>query len=170
VSAAVAIGGDFALTDHFGTAVTDATYRGKFMLLFFGFTHCRMVCPRALARLGEALDLLGPEADRIQPLYVTVDPERDTPAVMRDFLETRYPRFRGLTGTRAEIDRIKSGFRVFARRAADPEAPDDPAAYAVPHTALTYVMGPDGAYLGHFTDAVPADAVAERLRAMLLNA
>src|SRR4249920_892926 len=86
------VGGSFSLTDHHGRPVTDADYRGRFMLIYFGFTHCRAVCPRALARLSAALAALGDRAERVAPLYITVDPQRDTPAVMKTYLEARYPR------------------------------------------------------------------------------
>ena len=151
----------FALTDHHGRDVTDANYCGRFMLIYFGFTHCRVVCPRALARLSEALDALGEFADRIQPLYITVDPVRDTPAVMKAYLQDRYPRFTGLTGTREQTDGAKRTFRVFAERATDLE---DPSGYAMPHSALTYLVGPSGKHVTHFSDTIDRDALVVRLR------
>jgi protein SCO1/2 len=163
---AVQLGGAFHLVDHHGRSVSDETYRGRFMLLFFGFTHCRAVCPRALARLTRVIDRLGPAASRLQPLYVTVDPDRDTPEVMKAFLEKDYPRFTGLTGSRENIDHVKSRYRVFARRAADP---DDTAGYQMPHTAFTYLIGPDGRYAAHFTDAVEEDELVQRLGEYLAN-
>jgi protein SCO1/2 len=155
------LGGAFDLIDHHGHAVSDYTYRGQFMLLFFGFTHCRVVCPRALARLSGGIDRLGPAASCLRPLYVTVDPDRDTPEVMRAFLKTRYPKFTGLTGSRENVDRVKALYKVFASRAADP---DDAVGYQMPHTAFTYLIGPDGRYVAHFTDAIEEDELANRLR------
>ncbi|MDA9476552.1 electron transport protein SCO1/SenC [Bradyrhizobium sp. CCBAU 65884] len=157
---AVALGGTFELVDHHGQSVTDRSYRGQFMLLFFGFTHCRAVCPAALARLSRVIDRLGPLASRLQPLYVTVDPERDTPEVMKAFLEGKYPRFTGLSGARENIERVKALYRVFAKRTA---APDDATGYQMPHTAFTYLIGPDGRYVAHFTDAAEEDELVERL-------
>jgi len=154
----------FALTDHHGRDVTDADYRGRFLLVYFGFTHCRVVCPRSLARLSEALSLLDKLADRIQPLYVTVDPARDTPAVMKAYLESQYPRFTGLTGTREQVEAAKSTFRVFAQRATDP---DDPSGYAMPHSALSYLVDPDGRYVAHFSDTIDRDQLARRLRELI---
>jgi protein SCO1 len=151
----------FALTDHHGRDVTDADYRGRFLLIYFGFTHCRIVCPRALARLSDTLSLLDDIAEHIQPLYVTVDPARDTPAAMKAYLEPQYPRFIGLTGTREQTDEAKRTFRVFAERAADP---DDPSGYAVPHSALTYLVSPNGQYIAHFSDTMDRDELAKRLR------
>jgi len=163
IAARSSVGEPFRLVDHFGRAVTDETYRGRFCLIFFGFTHCRVVCPRALTKLSRVLDSLGHLAERIQPLYISVDPERDTPEVMRTFLQN-YPRFIGLTGTRAEINAAKRTFRVFARRTADPQ---DEEGYAVPHTAITFLMGPDGEFIAHFTDALAGEEILSRLRRLL---
>ena len=164
VSGRPPVGGSFRLIDHHGARVTDETYRGRFVLIFFGFTHCRVVCPRALSRLSAVLERLGPLTDQLQALYITVDPERDTPEVMRTFLEKSYPRFIGLTGTRAEIDAAKHTFRVFAERRPDPQEPDG---YVVPHTAISYLLDPHGQYAAHFTDALDETKVADRLRTLL---
>ncbi|WP_137681770.1 SCO family protein [Aurantiacibacter suaedae] len=160
----VRIGGDFALTDHFGKAVTQASYRGRFALIFFGFTHCKMVCPRALTRLSEALDLLGEQAAAIQPLYVTIDPERDTPDVMRAFLEDRWPRFTGLTGSKPDLEAMRTAFKVFATRVADP---GDPEGYDMPHSSLAYLMDPQFQYRAHYPDTLDAARLADALRAEL---
>lgn len=156
--------GTFRLTDHHGTAVTNQTYQGRWVLIFFGFTHCQAICPRALARLSKVLEIMGPLADQIQPLYITVDPQRDTPEVMKAYLEERAPRFTGLTGSPEEIDEAKRAFRVFAQRKADPEDPDG---YTIPHTAITYVLSPDGKYTAHFTDALDETEVAQRLHSLI---
>lgn len=153
----------FALTNHHGQPVTDRTYRGRWQLVFFGFTHCKAVCPRALQRLSATLDDLGDLATQMTPLYITVDPDRDTPDVMKAFLRT-YPRFTGLTGTTEAIEQAKTAFRVFARRKDDP---DDPDGYAMPHTAITYLISPDGHYTGHFPDTTSQDELTTRLRAHL---
>ena len=134
------------------------------MLVFFGFTHCRAVCPRALRRLSDALDDLDDDqAAQVCPLYITVDPDRDTPQVMREFLAA-YPRFTGLTGSADAIEGAKKAFRVFARRKDDPGSPDG---YVVPHTAITYLVTPAGEYADHFADVLTAADVATRLRAYL---
>jgi protein SCO1 len=153
----------FTLVDHHGSPVSEQTYRGRWVLAFFGFTHCQAVCPRALRRLSDALDGAGEAAGRVSALYITVDPERDTPEVMRDFLRT-YPRFTGLTGSVGAVEEAKKAFRVFARRKADPASPGG---YAVPHTAISYLITPDGQYADHFADALPVADVAARLRAHL---
>ncbi|MGO4713355.1 SCO family protein [Bradyrhizobium sp. 2TAF24] len=160
-----AIGGSFCLIDHDGRDVSDETYHGHYALMFFGFTHCRVVCPRALTKLSAVLDSLGPLAGRIRALYVTVDPERDTPDAMRAFLQP-YPRFTGLTGSREQIDRIKAAFRVFAQRVDDAAGNAD---YTVPHTAITYVMDPEGRLVSHLIDALSAEEIATRLRRLLTS-
>lgn len=157
------IGGSFCLIDHDGHNVSDETYRGQYVLIFFGFTNCRVVCPRALTKLSAVLDSLGPLADRIRPIYVTVDPERDTPDAMRSFLQS-YPRFTGLTGSLEQIDRIKKAYRVFAQRVDDLAGKGE---YAVPHTAITYVVDPHGRFVSHFADALSAEEIAARLRLLL---
>lgn len=153
------IGGRFHLTDHFGSQVTEATYSGSYLIVFFGFTHCRVVCPRALKRLETVLRHLGPLADRIQPLYITVDPDRDTPSVMKAFLEPHYPRVIGLTGTKDEIDTVKRAYRVFAERKSAEDGN-----YDVPHTAITYLMSPNGDYVTHFSDVVGEEEMGSKLR------
>src|SRR5258708_34865399 len=132
------VGGDLALTDHFDRAVTIRSFRGKHVLLFFGFTHCRVTCPTILGRLSKALDRLGPAAERIQPLYVTVDPDRDTPAIMQKFLEERFPRFLGLTGSAAGVATAKQGCKAFAPKKREAT---EPTGHAVPPRAFTVVWG-----------------------------
>jgi len=151
----------FDLVDHDGQPVDQTAYRGRHVIVFFGFTHCRMVCPRALARLTAALELLGPLAERVRPLYVSVDPERDTPPVMRAFLATTAPAFTGLTGSAEQVAAAQDAFGVFSRRR---ETADG---YDVPHTALTYVLDTDGRYVTHLGEALEADQLAERLRPLL---
>jgi protein SCO1 len=159
------VGGDFNLIDHDGQPVSRSTYAGKYVLMFFGFTHCRVVCPRALTRITAALDLLGDLASRIEPLYISVDPERDTPHVMKAFLASQFPRFTGLTGPRTSIDAVKSAYRVYAQKAS---AIDEPDGYVMPHTALTYMLDTGGRYLTHFPDTIDATTLADRIRAAVL--
>ena len=145
----------YALVDHHGRAVTEATYRGSWQLVQFGFTHCRVVCPRALAKLAEALDRLGAAAP-VVPLYVTVDPERDTPEVMRAFLADAHPRFTGLTGSAAQVQDAAAAFRVFARPGRD-------GSDQIRHTAITYLLDPDGRPAHHWADTVDAATIAADL-------
>jgi protein SCO1 len=153
-------GGAFALVDHDGRNVTDQSYLGKIMLLFFGFTHCRSVCPVALGHLSAVIERLGEAASQLQPLYVTVDPDRDTPEVMKAFLKTNYPRFKGLTGPRENLEHVKTRYRVFAKRV---DAPDDPSGYQMPHTAFAYLIGRDGRYVTHFTNTADEDRIVDHI-------
>jgi protein SCO1/2 len=118
----------------------------------------------AIAGAAQQLDELGPRTDQFQGLYVTVDPDRDTPATMKAFLEANYPRFTGLTGSAEQIDAAKKEFRVFARRVADPEERDE---YVVPHSAITYVLDRSGSFLTHFTESTGADELVRRLEGVL---
>lgn len=156
-------GSELQLTDHFGQPVSAADWRGQSALVLFGFTHCRVVCPRALTRYSAMLDQLAAEGMLIRGLYISVDPARDTPQVMRDFLAP-HPRFTGLTGSVEQIERTKAAFGVFARRVSDP---DDPLGYRVPHTAFAYLFDADGSCLGHFADALPGAEALARMRLLL---
>ncbi len=155
---------DFNLVDDKGRARRLSDFGGSYPLVFFGFTHCKVVCPRALGRLSEVIERLGTRAAWLSPLYISVDSERDTPEVMRNFLQASYPRFTGLTGDKAVIEEARAAFRVFAGRRPDP---DDPEGYEVPHSALTYLIGPGGELLTHFADTVDANKIVERLLAIL---
>jgi protein SCO1/2 len=110
----------FDLIDHDGNHVTNERYAGNYVLVFFGFTHCKMVCPRALTKLSDVLDSLGGRAEHITALYITVDPDRDTAGVMKAFLIQYYPRFTGLTGSLEAVESAKKQFRVFAKRTPTP--------------------------------------------------
>jgi protein SCO1/2 len=154
-------GGHFDLTDHHGNPVTPESYRGRPLMVFFGFTHCAEVCPRVLRRNTGALTLLGTDADRIQPLYVSVDPERDTPEVMRRYLADTHPRYTGLTGTRDQVRAAMAAYRVFAHRV------DEADGYAMPHTSFTYLMDEEGRYVTYFPDTLTAEDLAARLREYL---
>lgn len=155
----------FALVNHHGRQVNEQDFRGRYLLVYFGFTSCKVVCPRALTKLSFVLDRLGPLAAHIVPLYVTVDPDRDTPEAMRTYLEAGYPRFLGLTGPQSAIDAAKSAFRIFAQRKENPANPED---YQIAHTAIAYLIGPDGNYLAHFPDATDADIIIARLDDLLM--
>ena len=154
----------FSLTDHHGRQVTERNFAGSYLLVYFGFTHCKVVCPRSLGKLSRVLERLGEQAREVTALYVTVDPARDTPEVMRAYLERNHPRFLGLTGSDEQIAAAKSAFRVFAEFTGDDEAPDG---YVVPHSAIAYLMSPDGKLLDHFIDALDEEEVAGRMAAAL---
>jgi len=158
------VGGPFALTDQNGKRVTDKDFRGRYTLVFFGFTMCPDVCPSALQVMAAALDKLGAKGQQLTPLFITVDPERDTPAQLAGYVKSFHPRLVGLTGTPADIEAVTKAYRVYVKRVADPKSS---AGYTFDHSAIIYLMGPDGAYLAHFTHATSADAMAERLGKLL---
>jgi len=158
------VGGPFTLIDHTGKRVTDQDFRGKFLLVFFGFTNCPDVCPTALQVMAAALDKLGPNAARITPVLISVDPAHDTPAVLATYVASFHPRLVGLTGSQAEIDAVAKAYRVYVKKVPDPKST---AGYTMDHSSIIYVMGPDGSYRAHFTHATSPEVMAERLSGML---
>lgn len=159
-----AVGGPFSLVDHTGKRVTEQDFRGRFMVIFFGFTYCPDVCPTGLQVMTAALERLGPRAEKITPVLITVDPERDTPDQLAPYVRSFHPRLVGLTGTPAEIEAVAKAYRVYYKRVPDPKST---AGYTLDHSAIIYVMGPDGAFRTHFTYAVTPEAMAERLDKLL---
>jgi cytochrome oxidase Cu insertion factor (SCO1/SenC/PrrC family) len=158
------VGGPFALTDQNGKRVTDKDFRGRYTLVFFGFTMCPDVCPSALQVMAAALDKLGAKGQQLTPVFMTVDPERDTPAQLAGYVKSFHPRLVGLTGTPADIEAVTKAYRVYVKKVSDPKSS---AGYTFDHSAIIYLMGPDGAYLAHFTHATSPDAMAERLGKLL---
>lgn len=162
-AAAVPIGGPFALVDQTGKPVTEADYRGRLMLVFFGFTHCPDVCPTALDRISRTLDRLGKDAAEVQPIFITVDPERDDPATLAAYIEAFDRRIVGLTGTPEQIASAARAYRVYYSRAAPAgsESGDD---YLVNHSAIVYLMGRDGTFLAHFPYTATAEDMAAEIQ------
>jgi protein SCO1 len=157
-----AIGGAFTLTSHRGETVTDQTFRGKTQLVFFGFTHCPDICPMALLLVTDLLERLGPAADQIQPIFITIDPERDTPQVMARYVEAFHPSLIGLTGTPEQIAGAASAFKVFYRKSPRPDGD-----YFMDHSGSIYVMAPDGAFRGTLDIHESPEVADERLRKIL---
>ncbi len=157
-----AIGGPFRLLDQNGRAVTDADYKGKPFLVFFGFTHCPDICPTALFEISEVLRRLGPDAEKTTALFVTVDPERDTPAKLKDYLSSFHPRIVGLTGTPAEIAAVEKTYRVYAKK-----VPLDGGGYTMDHSAVVYLMDKNGQFVAPFNLKQTADAAAADLKRRL---
>ena len=151
------IGGAFSLTDQFGKTRTDADFRGQYLLVFFGFTHCPDICPTTLFDMSQLLRKLGPEADRTGALFITVDPERDTPTVMKDYLSNFDPHLRGLTGDQASIDAAIRGYRVYAKK-----VPLQGGDYTMDHTAVVYLMDKTGRFVAPFNmKRRPQEAAAD---------
>jgi cytochrome oxidase Cu insertion factor (SCO1/SenC/PrrC family) len=163
LSGRVPVGGPFELTDQTGHRRSDADFRGKLVVLYFGYTYCPDVCPAELQSISLALDELGAAAEAVQPLFITVDPERDTPARLADFVSSFHPRLIGLTGSLAEIRKTAIAYKTFFAKSSI-AAPDN---YSVDHTGFIYLVGRDGQYLGFLPPGLSADAIADAIRARL---
>ncbi len=175
------VGGPFELVTHTGKTVTDRDFRGRFMLVYFGYTFCPDVCPNDLSLITQALEELGEDAKKIVPLFITIDPERDTVAQMAEYVRNFHASLIGLTGTPAQIKQAARAYRVYyarppARTASKQEATGEPTAdtpaktdgdYIMDHSAITFLMGPDGRYLAHFAQGTAPDVMARRLRALI---
>jgi cytochrome oxidase Cu insertion factor (SCO1/SenC/PrrC family) len=160
VEGAAAIGGAFTLVDQKNNPVSSEALKGKFSLVYFGFTNCPDICPLALSTMTQALDIAGPVADDVIPVFITVDPERDTVQVMADYVANFHPRFLALTGTPEQVREAASAYRVYFKKAKE-EAPD---AYMMDHSGFVYLMDRTGAYMTHFKPDATAEQIAARLR------
>jgi cytochrome oxidase Cu insertion factor (SCO1/SenC/PrrC family) len=147
----------------FGHARTDRDFRGRLMLVYFGFTFCPDVCPTDLQAIGLALDRLGPDGDQVQPIFITVDPERDTASHLADYVPMFHPRLIGLTGSADAIRKVADAYKVYYAR-----VPQDAGDYTVDHTAYIYLMDRDGNYLGFFPPGTSADRMVEIIRPRLV--
>lgn len=150
------IGGPFTLIDQDGKTVTAADFKGKPTLVFFGYTHCPDICPTTLDSLSQTLKALGPDG-KAAALFITLDPSRDTPAVMKDYLSSFDPRIVGLTGSQAAVDDVAHEFRVYAK-----QVPTGDGGYSVDHTGVVYLMDKNGAFVESFNPDLdkPAEAAA----------
>ena len=157
---ASAIGGPFKLTDQSGKTVSDADMKGRPFLVFFGYTHCPDVCPTTLFEVAEVLRALGPDSGGASMLFITVDPERDTPAAIKDYLSSFGPLMRGATGDAAAIAAVEKAYRVYAKK-----VPTDNGEYSIDHTALVYLMDKQGRFVAPFSlKRRPEDAAADLRR------
>jgi protein SCO1/2 len=155
-----AIGGPFQLVDQNAKPITDQDLKGRPFLVFFGFTHCPDVCPTTLHEVSEILRSLGKDADRVRALFVTVDPERDTPDKLKDYLSSFDPHLVGVTGDAAAITAIGKAYRVYAKK-----VPLDGGGYTMDHTAIVYLMGKDGRFVAPFNiKRRPEEAAADLRR------
>ncbi len=159
-----AVGGPFTLTDHTGRPVTDKDFRGKYMLVYFGFTFCPDVCPSGLQVMSAALDQLGPKAEKITPIFISVDPERDTPEQLAQYVPSFHPRLVGLTGTPEQVQDVAKAYRVYYRKVKDEKST---AEYTIDHTSIIYLMNPQGEFVAHFTHATPVATMVEKLEKVL---
>jgi cytochrome oxidase Cu insertion factor (SCO1/SenC/PrrC family) len=153
------VGGPFRLTDQNGKAVSDADFRGRYMLIYFGYSFCPDVCPTTLSVMAQALDRLGGESRRVTPIFITIDPERDTPQVLGDYMKAFGPSFVGLTGSAPAIKDVEKKYRVYAVK-----KPLEKGAYGMDHSSVLYLMGPDGKMISFYDEAISPDDLAKDLR------
>jgi protein SCO1/2 len=158
-TAPAAIGGAFQLTDQTGQTVTEKSLLGRPTIIFFGYTHCPDVCPTSLFEMSEVLRAMGKDADRINAYFVSVDPERDTRAVMKDYLSSFDPHLKGLTGDPAAVAKVLSAYRVYAKK-----IPLKDGEYSMDHTALIYLMDKDGKFVAPFNLKRTPEAAADDLK------
>ncbi len=163
VSGRAPVGGPFELTDQTGHRRTDADFRGKLVVLYFGYTYCPDVCPTELQSISLALEKLGAAAEAVQPLFITVDPERDTPARLAEFVSSFHPRLIGLTGSVADIRKTAIEYRTFFVKNGATASGE----YSVDHTGFIYLVGKDGRYLGFLPPGVAPDEIADAIRTRL---
>jgi protein SCO1 len=160
VAQPAAIGGPFQLTDQNGKTVTDKNLKGKPTLIFFGYTHCPDVCPTSLFEISEVLRAMGKDADKVNAVFISVDPERDTPATMKDYLSSFDPHLEGLSGDPAETAKVITSYRVYAKK-----VPTKDGDYTMDHTALIYLMDRDGHFVSPFNlKRTPEEAAVELKR------
>lgn len=158
--ALAAIGGPFRLTDQSGQTVTEKSLAGRPTIIFFGFTHCPDICPTALFDMSEVLRAMGPDADKVNAYFISVDPERDTPTAMKDYLSSFDPHLKGLTGSVDEIAKVTTAYRVYAKK-----VPLKDGDYTMDHTALVYLMDRQGNFVRPFDlKRKPEDAAADLKR------
>jgi protein SCO1/2 len=154
------VGGPFTLTDATGKRVTEKDFAGRPLLVYFGFTNCPDVCPAGLQVIAAALDRLGPEAKKMTPVFITVDPERDTPDVLGKYVKSFHPDIVALSGSVDDIAAVTKAYRVYAKKVPD-EA--DPTRYNVDHSAFMYLMDAGGAFVKHFPHSVDAGVLASEI-------
>jgi protein SCO1/2 len=155
-ASAVAIGGDFTLVDQQGKTRSAADFHGKLMLVYFGYTYCPDVCPTELQAMSDALDLLGPKGEDVVPIFITVDPERDTPEQLALYAESFHPRLVALTGTPEEVARAAKAYKVYYRKAEQPGGSE----YLMDHSSFIFLMDRAGRYVTHFSPGATPEAMA----------
>lgn len=152
------VGGPFSLIDQNGQPRTDANFRGHYLLVFFGFTNCPDICPTTLTMIEDVLTMLGPKAENVVPIFITIDPERDTPAILKSYLSSFGKRFVGLTGSADEVAKAAKAYRVYYQKVAL-----EGGGYTMNHSSIIYLMGPDGKFVSHYEIENGPDALAADL-------
>jgi protein SCO1/2 len=165
-SGKVEVGGPFRLIDQDGKARSNSDFRGKYQLIYFGYSFCPDVCPTTLGVISQALDQMGADGNRIVPIFITIDPERDTPAVMKQYMAAFGPRFVGLTSDVATINAVEKEYRVYAKK--QPLDKSNPkGGYGMDHSSVIYLMGPDGRMVSYYDELISPDALAKDLKAKI---
>lgn len=159
----VTLGGPFSLTDHTGRAVTERDFEGRWLMVYFGFTYCPDVCPTELGTIAAALDAMGPLGEEVTPVLISVDPERDTPAQLADYVSAFHPRMLGLTGTPQQVADAARRYRVFYARAQRPDMTE----YTMDHSSFVYLVGPDARVRTLFRAETTPEAMAAAIRGQL---
>lgn len=163
VPAAVSIGGPFSLVDTGGKPVTDADFHGRWMVLYFGYTFCPDICPTELQTIASALDLLGPAAAQVSPVFVTIDPTRDTPKMLAEYTKLFDSRIVGLTGSTAQIEAVERAYRVYAERVDSANNTE----YLMNHSSFVYLVGPDGKFVALFRQGASPREIADAISARM---
>ncbi|MDA0675611.1 MAG: SCO family protein [Proteobacteria bacterium] len=165
-SGVASIGGPFTLIDHTGRTVTDKDFAGRWMLVYFGYTYCPDVCPTSLSVMADAMDRLDPEqAEKVVPVMISIDPLRDTPALLAEYVTNFHPRLIGLTGSVDQAAAAAKTYRVYFAKSGGSDAGDD---YLMDHSSIVYLVDPKGQFRLHFAGAqIDAERIAERLRQLL---
>lgn len=158
------IGGPFTLTEHTGRRVTEEDFKGRFTLIYFGYTFCPDVCPAELQVMSAALDQLGKKGDKVTPVFVTIDPERDTVEQMKSYVSNFHKRLVGLTGSLKEIRAATKVYRIYYKKVADDSSSTD---YLMDHSSIVYLMSPEGEYLTHFAYGTGVDKMAKGIAKFL---
>jgi protein SCO1/2 len=158
------IGGPFEMVDHTGRTVTHESYAGRFMLVYFGFTYCPDICPAELQVMAAAVEELGDAADHVQPLFVSIDPERDSVQQMAEYVPNFSERLVGLTGSMAQVQAMADAYKIYFAKTVDESSS---AGYSMDHTSIVYLMGPDGEYVTHFTMSAKPAEMASKIQGYL---
>jgi len=159
----VQLGGPFTLTDHTGNHVSNTDFYDHFMLIYFGYTHCPDVCPTELSNIATALDILGPQAENIVPLFITLDPQRDTPEALANYVPLFHERLVGLTGTETEVAAVAKAYSVFYEKIESERTTD----YTLKHTTLIYLIRPDGKLVESFPHGTTPTEISDAIRTQI---
>jgi cytochrome oxidase Cu insertion factor (SCO1/SenC/PrrC family) len=157
------IGGQFSLKDTKGNSVASQKFLGRYMLVYFGYSFCPDICPTGLENMTEAMNILGDDGKKVQAIFITVDPKRDTEAQLAVFMESFHPSFIALTGSESAVKRAMQAYRVYASPVEDKGSSE----YLVDHSSIVYLMGPDGKFVTHFTHQTPGSEMAFKIREIL---